>query len=508
MKKQPWSGIQYRSYGIALGAVGLFLDLHLQGITLGTGFADVVTISESAEVTDPYNHSSPHLSEKASKPKTWLTTIPGSQETDFHQLQPDFFLPRYPSFNSQLLDQQLILYSLHLFLAGTPDVLIVGSSRAIQGVDPETLRRSLVAQGYPALKIYNFSINGATAQVIETLLTQILAEEQLPPLIIWADGVRAFNSGRSDRTYEQIIDSEGFKQLEDGMRPILSQPLLPGPPSVCQDSSDRFFSVWSPIGSGPASPSPKIYTHSYPGQWISASALGIAPKLSKSFPSSSSCTLQAQSLTDHQTPFLQRPQHLSLQSQTFSELSHNDDGLTLVNWASSGTEEQLASTFDSAFSDNARLEQFIFSLPFNLEASGFLPNLTEFNPATYYQTYPYVSGEYDANYVPFSLGGIQANATINITQYLKSKGIDLVIVNLPLTQNYLDETRSRYENDFRQYMQQLSANSGFAFLDLNHPELAQNQYFADPSHLNANGARAVASQIAFQSDIPWPSPAP
>jgi hypothetical protein len=35
-------------------------------------------------------------------------------------------------------------------------------------------------------------------------------------LILWADGARAFNSGVPDRTYESIVQSEGFKQLGSG----------------------------------------------------------------------------------------------------------------------------------------------------------------------------------------------------------------------------------------------------------------------------------------------------
>jgi hypothetical protein len=117
------------------------------------------------------------------------------------------------SFNNPLLEQKLAQYQLRCLQHGVPDVLIVGSSRALRGIDPEVLRQSLIARGYPNPKLYNFGINGATAQVVDLILRQLLTPQQLPKLVIWADGARAFNSGRIDRTYEAIATSERFRQL-------------------------------------------------------------------------------------------------------------------------------------------------------------------------------------------------------------------------------------------------------------------------------------------------------
>jgi hypothetical protein len=117
------------------------------------------------------------------------------------------------SFNNPLLEQKLAQYQLRCLQHGIPDILIVGSSRALRGVDPEVLRRGAIDRGYPNLKIYNFGINGATAQVIDLILRQLLTPEQLPKMVIWADGARAFNSGRSDRTYETIALSARYRQL-------------------------------------------------------------------------------------------------------------------------------------------------------------------------------------------------------------------------------------------------------------------------------------------------------
>lgn len=140
----------------------------------------------------------------------------------------------FPSFNSQQLDHQLQLYLNYLEKYGPPDVLIVGSSRALQGVDPVVLQRGFAQQGYPDLKVFNFGINGATAQVVNWVVQRLLSVEHLPKLIVWADGVRAFNSGRFDHTFNNILQSEGQKLLASGVKPApLANSLKVG--QICMD---------------------------------------------------------------------------------------------------------------------------------------------------------------------------------------------------------------------------------------------------------------------------------
>ena len=124
----------------------------------------------------------------------------------------------FESFNSQQLDRQLQHYLTYVEQFGTPDVLIVGSSRALQGVDPLVLQQSLEQQGLRGIKIFNFGINGATAQVVHWLLSALLPPDHLPQLILWADGSRAFNSGRVDQTFSKIVASKGNQQLSSGTR--------------------------------------------------------------------------------------------------------------------------------------------------------------------------------------------------------------------------------------------------------------------------------------------------
>lgn len=137
-------------------------------------------------------------------------------------LLPDLLLPPYsfPSFNSERLDQELYLYSRYLRTFGKPDVLIIGSSRSLQGIDPIALEEGLAKRGYSGMRVFNFGINGATAQVMDLLLNEILLPEQLPRLVIWGDGSRAFNNGRADITYNGIVASAGYRRVQQGHNPI------------------------------------------------------------------------------------------------------------------------------------------------------------------------------------------------------------------------------------------------------------------------------------------------
>ncbi|PSN11751.1 hypothetical protein C7293_23020 [filamentous cyanobacterium CCT1] len=126
-------------------------------------------------------------------------------------------LPRaFPALGSDVLDEQVSLYRAYVAAQGPPDVLIVGSSRALQGVDPQVLQQALAVQGHPGLRVYNFSVNGATAQVVSFLTRQLLAPDLHPRLVIWAEGSRAFNSGRFDRTFAEILASPGYAAVRDG----------------------------------------------------------------------------------------------------------------------------------------------------------------------------------------------------------------------------------------------------------------------------------------------------
>jgi len=340
----------------------------------------------------------------------------------YSQQQAGATIQTSASFSSDLLNEQLELYLSYVATVGPPDVLIVGSSRALQGVDPKQLKQSLAANGRSGLTIFNFAVNGATAQVVDFQLRRLLKPQHLPQMIVWADGVRAFNSGRTDRTFNSIIASEGNQLLAAGIRPQLPE----DEPSVI----------------------PQCYKFPQPcrDSFQKATILPIA----------------------------------DLGNSGTRNLPVTNTALMVIRPIS-----QLADAIDS---------------------NGFMPLSTRYNPNTYYRQRPYVSGRFDRDYEDFNLGGKQAQAFNSVITLIKSRKIPLIFVDLPLTDDYLDGTRRSAQQQFRQRMQQLSRQKGFAFRDLSQRWPNRNDYFFDPSHLNQFGAIAVSRLLAADTSITWPRP--
>ncbi|OCR01539.1 hypothetical protein BCD67_18785 [Oscillatoriales cyanobacterium USR001] len=336
------------------------------------------------------------------------------------------------SFSSDILDRQLQLYLSYIAAVGPPDILIVGSSRALQGVDPRQLQQSLAAIGYGGLTVFNFGVNGATAQVVEFQLRKLLTPQQLPQMIIWADGVRAFNDGRIDRTFNAIATSEGNKMLANGIRPQLSEN-EPKNPRICY----RF---------------PRFCQANFPDRHLV---------------------------------------NISV------ETKHSDLKSLLIN-------NKLITNNLSAGMLPA--QNLLPELENTIDAHGFLGLSNRYNPDTYYQNRPLVSGSYDGDYNNFNLGGRQIKSLISIANFAKIRKIPLIFVNLPLTEDYLDSVRSISEEKFRQRMQILAQQNGFIFRDLSQLWPTRNDYFVDPSHLNRYGAIAVSEELVIDWDIPWPMP--
>ncbi|NEP02957.1 MAG: hypothetical protein F6K58_30765 [Symploca sp. SIO2E9] len=355
----------------------------------------------------------------------------------------------FTSFNHQILDEQLLLYLSYVAALGPPDVLIVGSSRALQGVDPQQLQQVLASLGKGSLKIFNFGVNGATAQFVDFQLRQLLSLEQLPRLILWADGVRAFNSGRIDKTYKSVINSQGYKRLMVGVRPQL-------PKGDAQNTNE-------------CEAIPKTTTANNQPQEMLPST--VATDSIGTFPQ---WRLTRISYNNLESPLPSTAHRLIL-----TQLSgQTPQRLTLV---------QGITGYSS----------------FAIDANGFLPVDSSFAPKTYFQKHPRVAGIYDADYQPFSFSGQQAIALNSIKAFTSKQQIPLVVVNLPVTQEYLDTWRSRRQQQFQKLMQQ-KASEEFIFIDIARQWLTRNDYFADPSHLNRYGAAAVSRQLATESKIPWP----
>ncbi|MDJ0553930.1 MAG: DUF1574 family protein [Microcoleaceae cyanobacterium MO_207.B10] len=339
----------------------------------------------------------------------------------------------YPSFNSPQLDEQLVRYQQYLAVEKKlPDILIVGSSRALRGVNPTVLEENLAAAGYTNLKVYNFGVNGATVQVVDLIVRRILPPEQLPPLIIFADGVRAVNSGRVDRTFDIIADSEGYKAVAKDTFKINT------------DTSEKSVNFWENL---------------------------------------------QEKMGEISVTYQQRDRLKSL----LISIINNPTNLQFLQKQEKAENDSLEAE------DISQLNQF--------QDNGFLPISIQFKPEKYYQNYAKVSGKYDADYANFQLPGKQTEALKNLLEYTESIGIDIVFVNMPLTEAYLDTARTAYELKFQEYMQQLSGEySNFVFRDFVRawPQVYDN--FSDPSHLNMYGAIAVSQKLVEDNKIPWQKP--
>lgn len=276
-----------------------------------------------------------------------------------------------PSLGSELLNAQLAGYLSYVATVGTPDVLIVGSSRALQGIDPQVMQQTLASRGYGDLSVFNFSVNGATAQVVNFVLSELLPEP-LPKVIVWGDGSRAFNDGRRDRTWESIAASPGYQALNRG------------------------------------------------------AVLGV----------------------------------------------------------------------ESAIANRVTARSPLPEISGNLDAFGFSAVGDRFAPHTYYEQFPKVNGRYDGAYSPFVLYGAQTVALSALSAFSKAQNSQLIFVNLPLSGSYLDDYRLYYEGQFQQFLQAQGAAMGFEVVDLLTQWREQPGLFADPSHINQEGAAVIAAQLA------------
>lgn len=356
-----------------------------------------------------------------------------------------------PSFNVRQLDEQLVLYRQRIAKNGKPaDVLIIGSSRALRGVDPMALSKALALQGHANVDVFNFGINGATAQVVDFVIRQVLQPSELPKIIIWADGSRAFNSGRDDLTFRAIANSPGYQKIQEQAQanPNSEQPAKT-PKKSTQEVKEK--------------PKSEINSYQAINSWLNQGLSAVSATYHN--------REQLQALLQNQIPslpvFKEQPKAESLNQ---SPTDNNDE-------------------------NNLQAVDF----------DGFLALSVRFNPARYYQKHPRVTGNYDNDYKDFQVGGIQDAAFRDVLQFTQSQNISLVFVNMPLTAEYLDPIRKKYEQQFQEYMLGLATNPKFIYRDLSQLWPAANDYFSDPSHLNRFGAYEVSKKLANDPMIPWSS---
>ena len=346
-----------------------------------------------------------------------------------------------PNYKNVLLGQKLDLLNWHLSVfRQPPDVMIVGSSRALRGIDPTILEESLAQRGYKGVQVFNMGINGATAKTVNLQIAQILDSGELPKMIIWADGVRAFNSNRQDLTFKEIASSPGFAEIN---AQITSQ----SDPNSTKESTNN-----NGIGTHPT------------GNQLS-----------------------------------ERPAEKFLEN------------ILLLPLATYANRDQLRSTmldrynqFSKKFSNSSAI--IAASIPkgkMEMDSKGFLALSVIFDPKTYFQVHPFVSGENDSDYHNFDLSGEQMDAFNSLSNFCQQHKIRLVFVNMPLHSIYLDATRTKYDAIFSTRMHELASAWDFYYIDLSQAWRDRSDNFSDPSHLNRYGAIAVAQELAANPVIPW-----
>ena len=415
----------------------------------------------------------------------------GSSFTEFQEdpaiaVNPEPLLTfDYPTFNSQQLDEQLRLYLQYLATSGPPDVLIIGSSRALRGVAPMTIEESLSSR-YPGLKVFNFGINGATAQVADFVVRELIPQEQLPKLILWADGARALNSGRSDRTFEAISRSPGYRHLLQGNRPRV--------PDMANGDDDANQSL--------SSLSETLVQRARTGLNIKESYENLDLWINEKLASVSANYEHR----DRLQGFL-RGQLLLPIAEIASNFIPEPSRVSSEAIAETTTDPTFDSVEESILA--LREESAALSNPDTLQpttlSNGFLPLSVRFNPLTYYENHARVSGNYDADYESFQLAGIQTAAVTNLLAFTREHQIPVVFINMPLTQEYLDPVRLEYERQFQKYMLSLSLEKeGLSFRDLSQLWPTEIDRFSDPSHLNRYGAHEVSNRLSQDPMIPWP----
>lgn len=404
-----------------------------------------------------------------------ISQVEGSREasqSDSSQQELLIDQSPYPSFNSSQLDLKLALYHQRVAEQGVPDVMVIGSSRALRGIDPEVLERALFNQGYADADVFNFGINGATAQVVELVVQRILVPEQLPQVIVWADGARAFNGGREDRTYDSMAASEGYTLLSEGQ---LSVPITT-PNGVIRAGSGSGEQTGSSSWTVAFSAS---LTDSYQAldEWLSDRLAHVS---------------LAHDERDRLKSMIQDTITVDLSRNTGSNRGSN---VSSANGKPTGTAGDEAN-----FEGDRILGQ--------IDPDGFLPLDVRFDPVTYYESFSRVAGNYDKDYADFRLSGSQSESLQSILALSQNHDVPIVFVNLPLTEEYLDPYRMAHEAEFRQFMLEVDlSNDQFVFRDLGALWLDQEDYygyFSDPSHLNRYGAFEVSKRLAQDAMIPWP----
>ncbi|RGP39546.1 hypothetical protein BPTFM16_02810 [Altererythrobacter insulae] len=105
-----------------------------------------------------------------------------------------------------------------------------------------------------------------------------------------------------------------------------------------------------------------------------------------------------------------------------------------------------------------------------------------------YNTFPFPVHLSDKKYIPL----------IDMNDYLKTKGIPLIVVRTPYRLPLLiaNENLTTVFTSFRKKVDTLAQEEGFVFIDVHNELKLTDTYFVDKSHLNKEGAMLISQFIA------------
>lgn len=97
----------------------------------------------------------------------------------------------------------------------------------------------------------------------------------------------------------------------------------------------------------------------------------------------------------------------------------------------------------------------------------------------------------------FAFGGDEAGALEDLITGLQQRGVEVVLVNMPVTDDYvaLLPDAGADQAEFELFLESLAAERGVRYFDA-HDVIASRDQFRDPAHLNPSGANALSQALA------------
>ncbi len=132
-----------------------------------------------------------------------------------------------------------------------------------------------------------------------------------------------------------------------------------------------------------------------------------------------------------------------------------------------------------------------------LTPQGFLALAQRFEPDRYYATHPALPGQFDRD--SLTLDPAQQQAFGRLQTWCRQRQLPLLFIDAPLTDRYLDAPRRLHQERFHRWL----AQQALPWRDYSNRWPQRYGYFADPSHLNRQGARSLAVEVAQDPAIPW-----